>query len=121
MSGALMRRKRKTGAAGGGDGGGGTVGGPPPKVYTSSGGKEHYVDPDDDRSTPEGRARYSAARRASAVPSKDGPGRAVERKSQNEKLQKIEQQKELEAEERRISNQKAAAAAAGLTHEELAC
>ena len=65
--------------------------------------------------------RHSAARRASAVPSKDGPGRAVERKSQNEKLQKIEQQKELEAEERRLSNQKAAAAAAGLTHEELAC
>ena len=58
---------------------------------------------------------------SAAKVSKDGPGRAVERKSQNEKLQKIEQQKELEAEERRISNQKAAAAAAGLTHEELAC
>ena len=37
--------------------------------------KANVIDEDDDRSTPEGRARYMAARRASAVPSVEGPGR----------------------------------------------
>ena len=104
------------GMGGGGGGGGGASSG---KAAGISSNRQHdgaivdgttkanVIDEDDDRSTPEGRARYMAARRASAVPSVEGPGRHVERASQREKLEVIEAQKaEAKAEAVREASRK---------------